>query len=271
MSEQSGIRLPLPTPEVSESARLRDAAMEYGEYFAIFQLGRNQYDKPADRIPELDRIARSHPEFADRIYLLDSHLERATGIKKGFITSPLPQLDPEPREITANRIAEREAIYPENSSDPKDAWGEIEEVPGDPKLRHNRESMQAFVNFLRRPHARGLERRFPPDYTFASVRHPIARELLDLLNISIAVDDATLNNPEQRADRQMENGKKMVEILIGEEANPHALLRIREIDVLTAVFDGRLRLPESPGKPIPKDRSVEREDFGDNGANNNHY
>lgn len=235
------------TPEVQEKRPTpRDVAVDFGEYFAIYQQGRGEYDRPSDRVPELTRLIEAHPFYAYRIKLLDAHLERAMEIRRGFITSPLPRDDYDNGDRTnvADRLMTRAT---------DEDW----------------EHLSGLARTLRRPHKGDTSAVFPPDYTFSTVRHPVARPLLDLLNIAIAVDDEVVDNPALRSEKLGENGKRMIDALLGKGANPHALLHIREVDVLTSVFDGRLRLPQSPGKPIPADRSIGTEDFSD-GINNNH-
>jgi hypothetical protein len=255
-------------PEISRPSA-RDVAVNYGEYFAIYQLGRAEYDKPADRIPELDRIKSvTQIQFRDTVDLLDAHIERALDIRKS-INGPRIAVNQEDRAevrfLAQERLSDKLGVVARSQSDDprKDEWGEWEEIPMDPREKANRDSMRALLERLKSPVGSDGFSSTPPDYTFASVRHPVARPLLELLNIAMVVDDEVLENPRLRSSRLAENGRKMVQELAGDD--PHALLRVREVDVLTAVFERRLRLPEVPGKPLTNDGSLHMETIGELG------
>ncbi len=228
-------------PEVQEKVPSpRDVAVDFGEYFAIYQLGRGEYDRASDRAPELTRLTGTYPFYADRINLLDAHLERAIEIRKGFITSPLSRDDYDNRDRAngADNLITRASA---------EDW------------KH----LSGLVRTLKRPHRGDSSAVYPPDYTFSAVRHPIARPLLDLLNIAMVVDDAVIENGDVRSSRLKENGRRMVDVLLGQGADTHKLLRIKEADVLTAVFEGRLFLPTSPGKPVSQELTLSEESLGE--------
>lgn len=231
MPEDLGSRPPQPRAEQElPQTAVRNVAVDYGEYFAIYQLGRGEYDRASSRIPELDRMrTAAPPSLRDRIELLDAHLERAQEIRKGMFTDLVPsgQTDPEESMETGARFYER------TSPDLSDV---------------QRRSLPRGILRLVGKTDRNAPSGQPPDYTFSSVRHPIARPLLNLLNIAMVVDDEIVNDPARRSRLLQENGKKIVKELTGDD--PQTLLRVRVVDVLTAVFDGRIKLPDSPGKSL---------------------
>lgn len=239
MPEDIGSRPPLPKAEQELlQTAVRNVAVDYGEYFAIYQLGRGEYDKAASRIPELDRMrAAAPPSLRDRIELLDAHLERAQEIRKGMFTELVPSgnFDPEQASQSGDRIYE--GTSPDLSQD-------------------QRRGLARGILRLTGITDKGTPSGQPPDYTFSSVRHPIARPLLDLLNIAIAVDDNDLERLRFRSTVLRLNGDRMVRELVGKDRDPNALMHIRVVDVLTAVFDGRIKLPDSPGKPLSPDLGI---------------
>ncbi len=217
MPEQGEPRPPISRVEPAEVSRnIRDLAVDYAGYFGVYVAGRGEYDRASDRVGPLEGIVERFPAQADRIKLLDAHLERAYELKKGFFTARVPSYDRDPEIDLGSRL----------------------------------------TSFFGKPQPRVSVSGTPPDYTFASVRHPVARPLLDLINIAIAVDDDVMDNPNERANRLKSNGDKMVQDLVGKDRDPKKLLRITDVAVLEAVFDGRLRLPASPGKPLYPDQEI---------------
>jgi len=214
MTETSGVQPPAPRAESVEAPRgFRDLAVDYAGYFGVYVAGRGEYDRPSSRLTSLNGMVDRFPAQADGIKLLDAHLERAYELKKGFSSDIIPSSDRDPETDLRSRLS---SFFNEGSTR---------------------------VSFSGTP----------PDYTFASVRHPVARPLLDLINVAIAVDDSVIDNPSERASRLKSNGEKMVKALVGENSDPHLLMRLTDVEVLEAVFDGRLQLPDSPGKPVSPD------------------
>lgn len=203
-------------PETAErQITARDVAVEFGEYYMGYFIGRRDVDKPHDRLDRRNELSEFFPSFSTVIVNLDESLERSEPYVEQFRTSPLPKQDPEdPRSVRMGNLP----------------------LP------------------------------IPPDYTFSIVRNPVVRKLLDTLNIA-GLDDSTLDDNSMRPQVLKENGEKIIKAILGENYDPHALVRIKLVDVLTAVFDGALKLPEFPGKPIPADRPIEQEDFN-NGMSN---
>lgn len=217
MTEVTGVQPSVPRAESVEVPRdIRDLAVDYAGYFGVYVAGRGEYDRPSNRLTSLAGLVDRYPAQADRIKLLDAHLERAYELRKGFFTDRVPFYDRDPEVDMGTRLA----------------------------------------SFLGKPQPRSTIPGTPPDYTFASVRHPVARPLLDLINVAIAVDDDVADNPSERANRLKSNGDRMVQDLVGVDKDPIKLIRITDVAVLEAVFDGRLRLPDSPGKPLHPDQEI---------------
>jgi hypothetical protein len=205
--------------ETAETTRLvRDLAVDYAGYFGVHVAGRTG----------------KYPSMSDGVKLLDAHIERAFDIKRGFASQLPVERDKDDEQIDAERNR---------------AWKRMIESEGEERV--------ATLQWFRRFERGGLTpwTAVPPDYTFVSVRHPVARSLLDLINISMAVDDTTAENAQERARKLGANGKEMVRLLVNDD--PKALARITDVQVLEAVFGGILRLPSVPGKAPDHSESSE--------------
>jgi hypothetical protein len=218
-----------PVPEARESIPTpRDAAVSFGEYYAIYFVGRHDPDKAHDRLPRRDELGRELPAFAPMIKRLDEDLENARGLMKEFDSAPLPRQDE----------AEMEGLD-----------------LGSPRLKRILGEHGRILPFAIKPDQAGSP--IPPDYTFASVRHPIARDLLDHLNVATGLGLEALDQPNLRSDALRSNGQRILMQILGENYDPHAVVRLQLTDVLTAVFDGRVSLPSI--KTASPSSEVERE------------
>lgn len=87
---------------------------------------------------------------------------------------------------------------------------------------------------------------FPADYTFASVRSPSARRLLNILNLS-ELDENQMINGQVRSDALRNNGVRLYNELFG--ADGHLALRATSVGVVEAVLSGKVRITASPRLP----------------------
>lgn len=212
MTEVVGLN---PSQEVKElTPTPKEVAVSFGEYYAIYFVGRHDPDKAHDRLPRREELGREFPVFAPMIRRLDEDLENARGLMSEFDSAPLPRQDE----------------------------AEIEDLDsGAPRLSRILRQHHRILPFAVNPDHTGSP--IPPDYTFAGVRHPIARDLLDHLNVATGLDLQSIDQPGMRSDALRTNGRKILDQILGENYDPHAVIRLQLTDVLTAVFDGRVALP----------------------------
>ena len=92
------------------------------------------------------------------------------------------------------------------------------------------------------------------DYSFSTVRNSSARRLLRRLNVARNIDGGESDSVAEQ--KLAKGGVAIMTAILGSDGRATELDTFSDFDVVKAVFDGRLRLPASPGKPLYPDQEI---------------